>query len=136
MSFPKGNAKECSKYDDAVVLISHGSKVVVKNLSSWASVVCELKTSICISRILKRQRNQRGRYQILNICWIMREAREFQKKIFTSASRTMIKPLTVWIPTNCKILKEKRIPDHITCLLKNLYAVQEATVRTKHGKTD
>ena len=56
------------------------------------------------------------------------------RKIFTSASRTMLKPLTVWIPTKCKILKEKRIPDHLTCLLRNLYAVQEATVRTKHGK--
>ena len=56
------------------------------------------------------------------------------RKIFTSASRTMLKPLTVWIPTNCKILKEKRIPDYLTCLLRNLYAVQETTVRTKHGK--
>ena len=48
----------------------------------------------------------------------------------------MPKPLTVWITTNWKILKEMRIPDHLTCLLRNLYAGQEATVRTRHGTTD
>ena len=49
----------------------------------------------------------------------------------------MPKPLTVWITTNCgKCLKEMRIPDHIICLLRNLYAGQEATVRTGHGTTD
>ena len=49
---------------------------------------------------------------------------------------TMPKPLTVWITTNWKILKEMGIPDHLTCLLRNLYASQEATVRTGHGTTD
>ena len=44
--------------------------------------------------------------------------------------------MTVWIPTNWKILQEMGIPDHLTCLLRNLYAVQEATVRTGHGTTD
>ena len=44
----------------------------------------------------------------------------------------MLKPLTVWIPTNWKILKEIGIPDHLTCLLRNLYAGQKATVRTGH----
>ena len=44
--------------------------------------------------------------------------------------------MTVWITTNWKILKEKGIPDHLTCLLRNLYAGQEATVRTGHGTTD
>ena len=49
----------------------------------------------------------------------------------------MPKPLTVWITINCgKILKEMGIPDHLTCLLRNLYAGQEATVRTGHGTTD
>ena len=50
----------------------------------------------------------------------------------------MPKPLTVWITANCgwKILKEMRIPDHLTCLLRNLYADQEATVRTGHGTKD
>ena len=46
------------------------------------------------------------------------------------------KPLTVWITTNWKILQEVRIPDHLTCLLRNLYAGQKATVRTGHGTTD
>ena len=48
----------------------------------------------------------------------------------------MPKPLTVWITTNWKILKEMGIPDHLTGLLRNLYAGQEATVRTGHGTTD
>ena len=48
----------------------------------------------------------------------------------------MLKPLTVWITTNWKILKEMGISDHLTCLLRNLYAGREATVRTRHGKTD
>ena len=48
----------------------------------------------------------------------------------------MSKPLTVWITTNWKILKEMGIPDHRTCLLRNLYAGQEASVRTGHGTTD
>ena len=48
----------------------------------------------------------------------------------------MLKPLTLWITTNWKILKEMGIPDHLTCLLRNLYAGQEATVRTRHGTTD
>ena len=48
----------------------------------------------------------------------------------------MPKSLTVWITTNWKILKEMRIPGHLTCLLRNLYAGQEATVRTGHGTTD
>ena len=48
----------------------------------------------------------------------------------------MPKPLTVWITTNWKILQEVGIPDHLTCLLRNLYAGQEAKVRTRHGTTD
>ena len=48
----------------------------------------------------------------------------------------MPKPLTVWITTYWKILKETGIPDHLTCLLRNLYAGREATVRTGHGTTD
>ena len=48
----------------------------------------------------------------------------------------MPKPLTVWITTNWKIPKEMGIPDHLICLLRNLYAGQEATIRTGHGKTD
>ena len=58
------------------------------------------------------------------------------RKTFISALLTMSKPLTVWITTNWKILKEMDISDHLTCLLRNLYAGQEATVRTGHGTTD
>jgi len=54
----------------------------------------------------------------------------------TSALLTVPKPLTVWITTNWKILQEIGIPDHLICLLRNLYAGQEATVRTGHGTTD
>ena len=61
---------------------------------------------------------------------------ESSRKTSTSALLTMPKPLTVWITTNWKILKEMGIPDHLTCLLGNLYAGQEATVRTGHGTTD
>ena len=62
---------------------------------------------------------------------------ESSRKTSTSALLTTPKPLTVWITTNCgKFLKEMGIPDHLTCLLRNLYAGQEATVRTGHGTTD
>ena len=59
-----------------------------------------------------------------------------ENSIKTSALLTIPKPLTVWITTNWKILKETGIPDHLTCLLRNLYAGLEATVRTGHGTTD
>ena len=55
------------------------------------------------------------------------------RKTSTSASMTVLKPLTVWITTNWKILG---IPDHLTCLLRNLYAGREATIRTGHGTKD
>ena len=81
-------------------------------------------------------RKSRGtRDQIANIHWIIEKAREFQKKS-TSASLTTPKLLTVWITTNWKILKGIGLPDHFTCLLRNLYAGQEATVRTRYGTTD
>ena len=58
------------------------------------------------------------------------------RKTSNSALLTMPKPLTVWITINWKILKEMGIPYHLPCLLRNLYAGQEATVRTGHGTTD
>ena len=61
---------------------------------------------------------------------------ESSRKTFISALLTTPKPLTVWITINWKILKEIEIPDHLTCLLRNLYAGQEATVRPGHGTTD
>ena len=75
-------------------------------------------------------RKGRGtRDQITNICWIIEKAP-------ISALLTMPKPLTIWITINWKILKEMEIPDHLTCLLRNLYAGQEVTVRIGHGTTD
>ena len=82
-------------------------------------------------------RKGRGtRDQIANICWIIRKAREFQINIyfcFIDYAKTFdcVDHTKLW-----KILKEMRIPDHLTCLLRNLYAGQEATVRTGHGTTD
>ena len=73
--------------------------------------------------------------QVANIRWIIEKAREF-RKTSTSALLTTQKPLTVWITTNWKILQETGIPDYLTCLLRNLYAGQEATVRTGHGTMD
>ena len=61
---------------------------------------------------------------------------ESSRKTSISALLTMPKPLPVWITKNWKNLKEMGIPDYLTCLLRNLYAGQEATVRTGHGTTD
>ena len=61
---------------------------------------------------------------------------ESSRKASISALLTMPKPFTVWITINWKILKAMGIPEHLTCLLRNLYAGQEATVRTGHGTTD
>ena len=61
---------------------------------------------------------------------------ESSRKTSISALLTMPKPLTVWLTINWKILKEMGIPDHLICLLRNLCAGQEATVRTGHGTTD
>ena len=61
---------------------------------------------------------------------------ESSRKTSTSALLTTSKSLTVWITTNWKIIQEMGIPDHLTCLRRNLYAGQEATVRTGHGTTD
>ena len=81
-------------------------------------------------------RKGRGtRDQIASIHWIIKKARKFQQNIYF-ALLTMPKLLTVWITINWKILKEMGIPNHLICLLRNLYAGQEATVRTGHGTTD
>ena len=82
-------------------------------------------------------RKSRGtRDQIANICWIIEKAREFQKNInfcFIDYVKAFdcVDHSKLW-----KILQEMGIPDHLTCLLRNLYASQEATVRTGHGTTD
>ena len=74
--------------------------------------------------------------QTANIHGIKEKNKRIPEKHLTSASLTTLNPLTVWITTNWKILKEMEIPDHLTCLLRNLYTGQEATVRTEHGTTD
>ena len=82
------------------------------------------------------RKGRRTRDQIANIHWVMEKAREFQKNIyfcFVDYAKTFVcvdqnKPLN--------ILQERGIPDHLTCLLRNLYAGQEATVRTGHGTTE
>ena len=82
-------------------------------------------------------RKGRGtRDQIANICWIIQKAREFQKNsnfcfIGYAKAFDCVDHNKLW-----KILKEMGIPDHLTCLLRNLYAGEEATVRTGHGTTD
>ena len=82
-------------------------------------------------------RKGRGtRDQIANICWIIEKAREFQKNIYLCfidyvKAFDCVDHNKLW-----KILKEMGIPDHLICLLRNLYAGQEATVRTGHGKTN
>ena len=82
-------------------------------------------------------RKGRGtRNQIANILWIIKKARVSEKQLLLHYLLTMPKPLSVWITTNWKILKEMGIPDHLTCLLRNLYVDQEATVRTLYGTTD
>ena len=79
------------------------------------------------------RKGRRTRDQIANICWIMEIAREFQKKhLFLDAKAfDCVDHNKLW-----KILKEMGIPEHLTYLLRNLYAGQEATVRTGHGTTD
>ena len=74
-------------------------------------------------------------YQIVNILWIIEKAREFQRNIYFcfidyAKAFDPVDHNKLW-----KILKEMGIPDHLTCLLRNLYAGQEATVRTRHGTT-
>ena len=73
--------------------------------------------------------------KIDNICWIMEKAREFQKNIHFCFI-DYAKGFDFYHSKLWKILKEMRIPDHLTRLLRNLHAGQEATVRTGHGKTD
>ena len=81
-------------------------------------------------------RKGRGtRHQIANICWIIEKAREFQKNIYFCFI-DYVKAFCCVDHKKLEILKEMGIPDHLTCLLRNLYADQEATVRTEHGTTD
>ena len=127
----KGNAKECSNYH-TIALISHASKVMLKILQARLQQYMNHKRPD-VQVGFRKGRATRG--QIANIHWSLKKQENF-RETSTSASLTMPKPLTAWITTNWKILQEKGISDHLTCLLRNLYAGQEATVITRHGTTD
>ena len=130
----KGNAKKCSNTTQL-----HSSHMLVKSCSKFSKprfnnlLVFEPQTPWC-SRWFRKGRGTRD--QIANIRWIMEQAREFQKNIYFcfidyAKAFDCVDHNKLW-----KILKEMGIPDHLTCLLRNLFAGQEATVRTGHGTTD
>ena len=105
-----------------------------QNPSGQASAVCELRTSKCTSRIQKRQRNQRSNCQYL---LDHRESKRIPGKNIYFSFIDYAKAFDCMDHNKLwKILKEMGIPDHLTCLLRNLYACQEATIRTGHGTTD
>ena len=127
----KGNAKEWSNYL-AITLILHASKVMLKILKARLQqyMNCELPD---VQAGFRKGRGTRD--QMANICWITEKAREFQKSIYFFIDYTKafdcVDHNKLW-----KILQEMGVPDHQTCLLKNLYADQETTVRTGHRTTD
>ena len=128
----KGNAKECSNYH-TIALISQASKVMLKILQARFQQYMNHE----LPDVQADVRKGRGtRDQIANIRWIIEKAREFQKNIYFcfidyAKAFNCVDHKKLW-----RILKEMSIPDHLTCLLRNLYAGQEATVRTGHGTTD
>uniref|UniRef100_A0A8B9W9G2 Reverse transcriptase domain-containing protein n=1 Tax=Bos mutus grunniens TaxID=30521 RepID=A0A8B9W9G2_BOSMU len=128
----KGNAKECSNYH-TIALISHASKVMLKILQARLKQYVNRE----LPDVQAGFRKGRGtRDQIANICWIIEKAREFQKNIYFcfidyAKAFDCVDHNKLW-----KILQEMGIPDHLICLLRNLYAGQEATVRTGRGTTD
>ena len=112
---------------------SHMLESDAQNPPSQASAICEPWTSRCSSWFSK---GRGTRDQIANIRWITEKAREFQKNIYFyfidyAKDSDCVDHNKLW-----KILKEMGIPGHLTCLLRNLYTGQEATVRTGHGTTD
>ena len=126
----KGNAKQCSNYY-TIALISHASKVVLKIIQATLQQYMNRE----LPDVPAGFRKGRGtRDQVANICWIIKKARKFQKNICSidyAKAFDCVDHNKLW-----KILKEMGIPDHLTCLLRNLYTGQEATVRTGHGTTD
>ena len=128
----KGNVKEWSNYR-TIALISHVSEVMLKILQARLQqyVNHELPD---VQAGLRKGRGTRD--QIANICWIIEKAREFQRSIYFcfidyAKAFDCVDDNKLW-----KILQVMGIPDHLICLLRNLYAGQEATVRTGHGTTD
>ena len=127
----KSNAKECSNYH-TIALISLASKLELKILQARLKQYVKRE----LPDVQAGFRKSRGiRYQIANIYWIVEKAREFQKYIYFcfidyAKAFDCVDHNKLW-----KILREMGIPYHLTCLLRNLYAGQEATVRTGHGTT-
>ena len=118
----KGNTKECPN-DHTIALISHASKVMPQILQ--ARVQLMWTKNFWIYK-LDLKKGRRTRDQVANICWIIKKARELQKSIYFcfieyAKSFDCVDQSKLW-----KILKEMGIPDHLTCLLRNLYAGQEA----------
>ena len=111
--------------------ISHTSKVMLKILQAKLQQYVNHE----LPDVQAGFRKGRGtRDQIANICWIIEKARESQKNIYFidyAKAFDYVDQNKLW-----RILKEMRIPDHLTRLLRNLYAGQEATIRTRHGITD
>ena len=132
MSPKKGSPKECSNYH-TVALISYASKVMVKILQARVQKYVNRE----LPDVQAGFRKGRGtRDEIANIHWIIEKAREFQKNIYFcfidyAKAFDCVDHNKLW-----KIVEEMGIPDHLTCLLKNTYAGQEAIVRTGHGSTD
>ena len=126
----KGNAKECSNYHTAV-LISHTSKTMLKILQAKLQQYVNQK----LPDVEAGFRKVKGtRDQIANICWIIEKVTESSQKIcFIDYTKVFdsVDNNKLW-----KILNEMGIPDHFICLLRNLYAGQESTGRTRHGTTD
>ena len=123
-------AKECSNYH-TVALILHASKVMLKILQARLQQYMNQEFPDVQAGFRK---GRRTRDQIANICWIIKKAREFQKNIcFIDHTKAFdcVDHDKLW-----KILKEMGIPDHLICLLRNLYTGQEATIRTGQGRTD
>ena len=128
----KGNAKECSNYR-TIAPISQASKAMLKILQASLKQYMKLEGPD-VQAGFKKGREIRD--QIANIHWIIEKAKEFQKNIyfyFIDYANTFeyMDHNKLW-----KILKDMGIPDHLTCLLRNLYAGQEATVRTGYRMTD
>ena len=120
----KGNAKQCSNYR-TIAVISHTNKVILKILHArLQQYVNRELPDVQVGFIKGRE----TRVQIPTSAGSSK-AREFSRK--TAALLTSMDHNKLW-----EILKEMGIPDHLTCLLRNLYASQEATIRTGHGTTD
>ena len=123
----KGNAKECSNYP-TTALISHASKVMLKNLQARLQQYMNHE----FPDVQAGFRKGRGtRNQVVNIHWIIKKVRELQKNIYFC----FIDYAKAFDYVDHKKLQEMGIPDHLTCLLRNLYEGPETTVRTRHGTT-